>query len=83
MDDQPEDTPLAHLVHTALEPLREEVVRVSRDFARRVSEGIDELLYGDRRGPPILSLIGSTLLEAINLLTHGAGSGDYDPEEEA
>ena len=83
MDEQPEDGPLAQRVHTALEPLRQEVVRVSRDFARRVSEGIDELLHGDRRGPPILSLIGSTLLEAINLLSQGAGNGEYDPDEEA
>ncbi|MDH3202107.1 MAG: hypothetical protein OEM15_14545 [Myxococcales bacterium] len=76
MDDHPEDARLAHRVHEALEPLREQVVRVSRDFTRRVSEGIEELLQGGRQGPSLLALLGSTLLEAVNLVTRATNRGN-------
>ncbi len=80
MDDHPEDAGLAHRVHEALEPLREQVVRVSRDFTRRVSEGIEELLQSGHQRPSFLALLGSTLLEAVNLVTR-ASNRDRDGSE--
>ena len=80
MDDHPEDARLAHRVHEALEPLREQVVRVSRDFTRRVSEGIEELLQHGHQGPSLFALLGSTLLEAVNLITR-ASNRDRDGSE--
>lgn len=82
MDDDPEDARLAHRVHAALGPLREQVVRVSQDFTRRVSVGIEEFLQHQQEGPSLFAILGSTLLEAVNLLTRGSTYEQYDSDEE-
>ena len=82
MVEDPEEASLAHRVHSALEPLREQVVRVSRGFSRRVSDGIEELLQHPHKGPSVFTLLGNTLLEVINLFTRGAQRRRSDSEEE-
>ena len=58
-------------------PLREQVVKVSVDFGRRVAEGIEHFLRSrETRAPALLDVFGDLLLESINLATHAASASD-------
>lgn len=81
-DDDSDDARLADRVHTALGPLREQVIRVSQDFTRRVSKEIEALLHKGPEAPSLLTLLGSALLEAINIVTHGSDLSRDGSDEE-
>lgn len=69
-------------LHRLFAPLREQVVKVSVDFGRRVAEGIEHFLKErETRSPSLLDVFGDLLLESINLATHAAASSDEATSE--
>lgn len=80
---EPEDDQESR-IHAVFEVLRRHVVTVSRDFARRVTERIEQAEEDDRTQPPNFGgVVGEMFVQAANLLSGLLGaSGEPPPPED-
>ncbi|MCA9644042.1 MAG: hypothetical protein KC492_25290 [Myxococcales bacterium] len=66
-------------VHEALAPLREQIVRVSKDFGRLFAQRLEDAM--SHNTPSIFQVLGGVIVEAINLATKPSESDSGDSDE--
>lgn len=75
-----DDDELGERVHHLLAPLRAQVVRVTRDLGRRVSDGLEAMRRDDE--PTLWGALGGLLVESLNLATRLVPQREHEQDEE-